>query len=194
MSKKIKKTITISIIVIVIIIAIISTFFIVIHFKNKSKIDNVCKIYSDDNVQDRLDNENITTKDDLLLQIDGESVVGVIKIEQIDFEGLIYEGTSLATLAKGVGHFENSSYYNGNVCLAAHNTNKFWAKLHTLHTGDKISYISFLGTKEYYVNNITQIDENDWSNLENTEENTLTLITCVKGKPSLRLCVQALEL
>ncbi|HJJ17669.1 MAG TPA: class D sortase [Clostridiaceae bacterium] len=194
MSKKIKKTITISIIVIVIIIAIISTFFIVRHFKNKSKIDNVCKIYSDDNVQDRLDNENITTKDDLLLQIDGESVVGVIKIEQIDFEGLIYEGTSLATLAKGVGHFENSSYYNGNVCLAAHNTNKFWAKLHTLHTGDKISYISFLGTKEYYVNSITQIDENDWSNLENTEENTLTLITCVKGKPSLRLCVQALEL
>lgn len=75
MSKKIKKTITISIIVIVIIIAIISTFFIVRYFKNKSKIDNVCKIYSDDNVQDRLDNENITTKDDLLLQIDGESVI-----------------------------------------------------------------------------------------------------------------------
>lgn len=44
------------------------------------------------------------------MQIDGESVVGVIKIEQIDFEGLVYEGTSLDTLAKGVGHFENSSY------------------------------------------------------------------------------------
>ena len=91
-------------------------------------------------------------------------------------------------------NFKNSSYYDGNVCLAAHNTNNFWAKLYTLHTGDKISYTSFLGTREYYVNSVTQIDETDWSNLENTEENTLTLITCVKGKPWLRLCVQALEI
>lgn len=75
MSKNIKKAITISIIVIVIIIAVISTFFIVRYFKNKSEIDNVCEIYSDDNVQDRLNDESITTKDDLLLQIDGESVV-----------------------------------------------------------------------------------------------------------------------
>ena len=191
MSKKLKKAIAISVIIVLIIIVIISTFFIIKYLNNKAKIDNVVEIYSDENIQDRLDNEDI---DDLLLQIDGESVVGVIKIEQIDFVGLIFEGTSLNTLAKGVGHFENSSYFNGNVCLAAHNTNKFWAKLHTLRTGDKITYISFLGTKEYYVNSVTEIAETDWSNLEDTEENTLTLITCVKGKPSLRLCVQALEL
>lgn len=119
---------------------------------------------------------------------------GVIKIEKLGFEGLIYEGTTLDTLAKGVGHFENSAYLNGNVCLAAHNTNKFWSKLHTLENGDKIIYISFLGTKEYEVSTITQISETDWSKLENTDKNILTLITCVKRKPSLRLCVQALEL
>lgn len=191
MSKNIKRAITISVIVVLVIIVIISTFFIIKHLNNKSKVDTVVEIYSDENIQDRLNNENT---DDLLLQIDGESVVGVIKIEKIGFEGLIYEGTSLDTLAKGVGHFKNSSYYDGNVCLAAHNTNNFWAKLYTLHTGDKISYTSFLGTREYYVNSVTQIDETDWSNLENTEENTLTLITCVKGKPWLRLCVQALEI
>lgn len=191
MSKNIKRAITISVIIVLVIIVIISTFFIIKHLNNKSKVDTVVEIYSDENIQDRLNNENT---DDLLLQIDGESVVGVIKIEKIGFEGLIYEGTSLDTLAKGVGHFENSSYYDGNVCLAAHNTNNFWAKLYTLHTGDKISYTSFLGTREYYVNSVTQIDETDWSNLENTEENTLTLITCVKGKPWLRLCVQALEI
>ncbi len=191
MSKNIKRAITISVIVVLVIIVIISTFFIIKHLNNKSKVDTVVEIYSDENIQDRLNNENT---DDLLLQIDGESVVGVIKIEKIGFEGLIYEGTSLDTLAKGVGHFKNSSYYDGNVCLAAHNTNNFWAQLYTLHTGDKISYTSFLGTREYYVNSVTQIDETDWSNLENTEENTLTLITCVKGKPWLRLCVQALEI
>lgn len=191
MSKNIKKAIIISVIIVLIIIVMISTFFIVKHLDNKSKIDNVVEVYTDENIQDRLDNEET---DNLLLQIDGESVVGVIKIEQIGFEGLVYEGTSLDILAKGVGHFENSSYYNGNVCLAAHNTNNFWAKLYTLRTGDKITYISFLGTKEYYVNSVTEIDETDWSKLENTEENTLTLITCVKNTPSKRLCVQAIEL
>lgn len=191
MSKNIKKAITISIIVIVIIIAIISTFFIMKYFMNKNKINNVCEIYSDENIQDRLDNNNTT--DDLTIQIDGETVLGVIKIDKINFQGLVYEGTSLDTLNKGVGHFENSSYLNGNVCLAAHNSNKFWAKLHTLENGDKITYVSFLGTKEYNVNNITQISETDWSMLENIDKNLLTLITCVKGKPTLRLCVQALE-
>ena len=191
MSKNIKKAITISIIVIVIIIAIISTFFIMKYFMNKNKINNVCEIYSDENIQDRLDNNNTT--EDLTIQIDGETVLGVIKIDKINFQGLVYEGTSLDTLNKGVGHFENSSYLNGNVCLAAHNSNKFWAKLHALENGDKITYVSFLGTKEYNVNNITQISETDWSMLENIDKNLLTLITCVKGKPTLRLCVQALE-
>ena len=179
----------ISIITIVIIIAIIATFFIVKYFIDKAKINNVSDVYSSDNVQDRLDNE----KDNLLLQIDGETVLGVIKIEKIGFEGLIYEGTTLNTLDKGVGHFENSSYFDGNVALAAHNSNKFWAKLHTLQNGDKISYISFLGTRQYQVTNVTKISATDWSLLENTDENSLTLITCVKGKPSQRLCVQAIE-
>ncbi len=196
MSKNLKKAITLSIVIVVIIIATISTFFIVKHLKNKAKIENICEIYSDDNIQDRLEKisqETPSAKEDLTIQIDGETVLGVIIIDKIGFQGLIYEGTSLDTLKKGVGHFENSSYLEGNVCLAAHNYNNFWAKLHTLKNGDKITYVSFLGTKEYQVNKVTQISETDWSNLENTTENLLTLITCVKGNPSVRLCVQALE-
>ena len=193
MSKKIKKAIALSIIIILIIVVVISTFFIFKNLNNKKQINNVCEIYSNDNIQERLNDKVTTTKDDLVLQIDGEKVIGVIKIKKIGFEGLIYEGTTLDTLSKGVGHFENSSYLEGNVCLAAHNTNKFWAKLHTLQNGDKITYISFLGTKEYQVNNVTKISETDWSLLQNTNENILTLITCVKGIPSQRLCVQALE-
>ena len=191
MSKNIKKAITISAIVIVVVIAIISTFFIVKYFANKKQIDSICEIYSNNNIQERLDTNG--NNDDLKLKIDGETVLGVVKIEKIGFEGLIYEGTSLDTLDKGVGHFQNSSYLNGNVCLAAHNSSKYWAKLYTLENGDKITYISFLGTKEYMVNSITQIYATDWSKLEKTNENILTLITCVKGEPSQRLCVQALE-
>lgn len=193
MSKTIKKAITFSVIIILIIIVVISSFFIIRNLKNKAKIDNVIEIYSDDNVQDRIDNEDNILHDDIMLQIDGETVLGVIEIDKIAFKGLIYQGTSLETLAKGVGHFENSPYLDGNVCLAAHNTNQYWAKLKNLQNGDKIKYVSFLGTKEYQVFNSTKISETDWSLLENTDENILTLITCVKGVPSQRLCVQAKE-
>lgn len=189
-----KKVITILIIIILIILISISILFMVKHLNNKSQIHAVKGVYSEDKVQERLDTDNNVIEDNLLLQIDGETVIGIIKIDKINFEGLVYEGTSQETLKKGVGHFENSSYIDGNVCLAAHNTNKFWAKLHTLEKGDKITYSSFLGTREYEVTNITKISETDWSLLKNTSDNFLTLITCVKGSPSERLCVQALAI
>ena len=197
MNKTIKRAIIILSIIILTIITIISTFFIIKHFQNKSNISNVLDIYSNQNVQEKINNENTINEglliDNLMLKIDGENVVGVITIDRIDYEGLIYEGTSLQTLSKGVGHFTNSSYLYGNVCLAAHNTNNFWAKLHTLQNGDKITYTSFLGTKQYKVDKISTILETDWSDLSNTNENVLTLITCIKGQKDKRLCVQAKE-
>ena len=193
MSTKIKRSIIISIIIIFIILIAISSFFIVKYFSDKNKISNIYETYSDDNIQNRIETQNVTTDEDLMLEIDGEKVVGVIKIDKIGYEGPIYEGTTLDTLAKGVGHLSNSPYFNGNVCLAAHNTSKFWAKLNTLENGDTITYTSFLGTKEYVVSNIKTIDETDWSDTENTEDNRITLITCVKGQKEKRLCVQASE-
>ena len=192
-----KKVIIISVTVAFMIIAIISTFFVVKYFMNKNKIDYVYEEYSSDNTQNRLDAENNNNEadstDNLMLQIDGENVLGVIKIDKIGFSGPVYKGTSLDTLSKGVGHFDSSPYLSGNVCLAAHNTSKYWAKLHTLKKGDKIIYTSFLGTKEYSVTDMLQISETDWTKLSNTTENMLTLLTCVKGEPTQRLCVQALE-
>ena len=193
MCTKIKRSIIISIIIIFIILIAISSFFIVRYFSDKNKISNIYETYSDDNIQNRIEIQNVTTDEDLMLEIDGEKVVGVIKIDKIGYEGPIYEGTTLDTLAKGVGHLSNSPYFNGNVCLAAHNTSKFWAKLNTLENGDTITYTSFLGTKEYVVSNIEIINETDWSDTENTEDNRITLITCVKGQKEKRLCVQALE-
>ena len=161
--------------------------------KKKQQIENVIEVYTDENVQERLESDENKVSEDLLLQIDGETVIGVIKIDKIGFEGLIYEGTSLDTLAKGVGHFESTSFFDGNVGLAAHNSDKFWAKLHTLEVGDEITYVSFLGTRTYKVSGIEKISETDWSKLSDTNSNILTLLTCVKDKPAQRLCVQAIE-
>lgn len=77
--------------------------------------------------------------------------------------------------------------------MAGHNYLGIWAKLNTLEKGDKIQYTSILGSKTYSVCDIKQIEENDISVLENTKNNMLTLITCIKNTPSKRLCVQAIE-
>lgn len=188
-----KKIIRISIITFFIIILTISMFFIVKYLVNRNNINYVYNEYSYDYPQDRLDNTNIEKNNDLMLKINNEHVVGIIKIDKINFEELVYEGTSTSTLNKGVGHFENSAFFDGNVCLAAHNSNEYWAKLNTLQNEDIIFYTSFLGTRKYKVNNISKISETDWSFIENKDKNSISLITCVKGIPSQRLLVQGIE-
>ena len=135
-------------------------------------------------------------KEDKIASIESSrnNILGIIKIEDIDFEGIIYEGTTQDILKLGVGHFEDTPNFDGNVCLAAHNTNKFWAKLKNLKNGSKIVYTSYLGKREYEVFSSKQIEETDLTSLENTEENIITLITCVKGQKEKRLCVQAREI
>ena len=187
---RVKKSIKIATAIIFTIIVIIAISYAIIYALDKAKISNVCDVYANDKVQERLTEDN----NSLQLKMDGETVIGVIQIDKINFEGLIYKGTEMSTLDKGVGHFDNTPYLNGNVCLAAHNSSKFWKKLNTLDNGDSITYISFLGTKEYTVSEVKQIDSTDWSMLENTgKENNLTLITCVRNTPEKRLCVQAKE-
>lgn len=194
MIKKVKKATRIFALVIILIIAIITNFFIIKHSIEINRISSVYEEYSKENIQNKLKKDDVVISDDLMLQIDGENVIGVINIEKINFEGLIYKGTSDSTLDKGVGHIESSAYFDGNVCLAAHNSKKFWKNLHTLEYGDLITYTSFLGKKVYKVNKITEIDETDWSLLQqNSNENLLTLITCVKGRPNIRLVVQGIE-
>ena len=100
-----KKIIRISIITFFIIILTISMFFIVKYLVNRNNINYVYNEYSYDYPQDRLDNTNIEKNNDLMLKINNEHVVGIIKIDKINFEGLVYEGTSTSTLNKGVGHF-----------------------------------------------------------------------------------------
>ena len=55
-------------------------------------------------------------------------------------------------------------------------------------------YKTFWGNKSYEVFNSSIIDETDFSLLENSDQNIITLITCVKNNKPKRLCVQAKEI
>lgn len=122
--------------------------------------------------------------------------LGTLKIPAIDLSVKIYEGTNSTALKKGAGHFEDTSIWDGNVALAAHNrgVNDHFGKIHTLELGDKITLTTKLGTRTYAVTNVFKVDELDRSGLTASADNMLTLYTCVRNVRDQRWCVQAMEI
>lgn len=126
-----------------------------------------------------------------------DSVLGILTIEKIGLTATVKEGSDSTVLKNYIGHIESSALYDGNIGLAAHNRGNqysYFARLNELEGGDVITYQTKFYTRTYVVDNIQVILETDWSLLENTEENKLTMITCISDKRAQRLCVQATEL
>lgn len=121
--------------------------------------------------------------------------LATLKIPAVGLSVKVYHGTDIKTLAKGVGHFEETSIWNGNVALAAHNrgTNDYFGEIHTLDIGDRITLTTKLGTRTYKVISVEKISETDRSDLVPSSENRLTLYTCVRDQRAYRWCVQAVE-
>ena len=121
--------------------------------------------------------------------------LGKIEIPTLGLSVRIYQGTDSKTLVKGVGHFEDTSIWEGNVCLAAHNrgANSCFGRIHTLDIGDKITLTTKLGTRTYKVTDVSKVSETDRSGLADSAENMLTLYTCVRNQRDQRWCVTAVE-
>ena len=121
--------------------------------------------------------------------------LGRLEIPALDLSVRIYQGTDRKTLAKGIGHFEDTSIWNGNVCLAAHNrgANSYFGQIHTLNIGDKITLTTKLDTRTYKVTDVSKVSETDRSGLADSGENMLTLYTCVRNQRDQRWCVTAVE-
>ena len=120
-----------------------------------------------------------------------------IVISKINLDAPILEGTSKEVLRKGVGHFEETSKWQGNVCLAAHNRGykyNYFQELKRLEMGDIIIYKTEKGSKSYIVDYKEIIKETDLSKIKETKDNCLTLITCAENLPEYRLCIQAKEI
>lgn len=119
-----------------------------------------------------------------------------IEIPKISLEAEICEGTSNEVMNKYIGHFEETSIKSGNIGLAAHNRGypvNYFENIKKLKQGDKIIYKYYDFEKTYIVSKNIIITDIDWSHLEKTEENTITLITCVENEPTYRRCVQAIQ-
>lgn len=161
------------------------------NYSNKLADVNEIKTYS------KFENivyENIAFDEEYSIEDD---ILGILEIQKIGLRANIKEGSNSKVLKEYIGHIEGTSVYDGNVCLAAHNRgNKYsyFARLNELKKGDIVTYKTRFYERQYKVDNIQVIFETDWRNLENTEENKITMITCIANKRNQRLCVQAVEI
>jgi len=131
--------------------------------------------------------------------LDGESI-GILTIPDIGLSARVYEGEdNMELMEKGVARFRHTSAWEGHIGLSAHNINLngtpgHFLHIHTLNEGAVIRYETALGVREYAVERVFSVDENDWSALSRTPENRLSLVTCITGSPQLRLVVTAVEI
>lgn len=121
----------------------------------------------------------------------------ILEIPKIGLKACIDYGTTKEVMDKYIGHFNNTKFWNGNIGLAAHNRGypvNYFGKLKELRIGDEIKYTTVFGTKIYKIVITTIITDTDWSYLEETKDNRITLITCVENKPEYRRCIQGIEI
>ena len=121
--------------------------------------------------------------------------LGTLKIPSIGVNVKVYQGTDTNALAKGAGHFSGTSIWDGNVAIAGHNrgTNCYFADIHTLNIGDRVTFTTKLGTRTYSVTSVKKVSVTDDSDTGATAENCVTLYTCVRNQSEYRWCVRAVE-
>ena len=180
-----KRYIKILLIVFIIVLLTLATLFI-IKQKQIKDIENNIVI-----------TESLFEDVELPTEIKEDDVLGTLTIPKILLEKApIKEGGELDVLSQAIGHFPSTSLLSGNIGLASHNGGEkapYFENLYKLKKGDEIYYESIYGTIKYIVQTSVVIDETDFSYLEETDDNRLTLITCVRNKPTKRLCVQAIQ-
>jgi LPXTG-site transpeptidase (sortase) family protein len=155
--------------------------------------------------------ENVTASNTVPVKADGaytlpedaqlpDGSIGLLNIPKLSLSVRVYEtADEMEAMTHGLAHFKTTSAWAGNIGICGHNVNfnltdGFFKNLHTLSESDIITYRSALGTKNYAVETVAEIAETDWSYLGRKEDDRITLITCISGKPRSRLVVQGVEL
>ena len=129
---------------------------------------------------------------------DASGKLGTISIPSISLNVGVYESDEgeMEDMTMGLAHFSSTSGWDGNVGVCGHNWTEsgygaYLANASKIKKGDKITYTTSLGERTYTVSTITEISADDWSYLDRTDDNRLTIITCTFTDSSKRLCIQA---
>lgn len=167
-------------------------FFLIQMFSSQYKIQT--EINQD--IMKEQQKSNFIEAESTIAQNQEKNEIWKIEIPKISLIADIKDGTTKEVLNQYVGHFEETQKENGNIGLAGHNRGyevNYFQNLKLLKEGDTIIYTHNEFIKEYEVEKNRIIKDTDWKYLENTEDNRLTLITCVENEPEYRRCIQAIE-
>lgn len=159
----------------------------------ESNILDATKTISNTENSKNKESTNTDTKDNEIKN----TVNWQVEIPAINLKAEISEGTTKEIMDEYVGHFEETSKDEGNVGLAAHNRGykvNYFQGLKKLKEGDEIIYTYNGKKRKYEIKTHKIIKDTDWTFLEGTEDNRITLITCVENEPEYRRCIQAVEI
>ena len=178
---------------------LIFIFFNQIFFKNQNKFfENSLEKIIPDNIEIELKtpNNTVAISEQYQNKIDTKKI-WQIEIPKINLVAPIAEGTSANIMNEYVGHFEETPKNKGNIGLAAHNRGykiNYFQNLKLLQKGDLIIYTYNGEISKYSVNELGIIKDIDWSKLESSSQDKLTLITCLEDEPEYRRYIQAVKL
>mgnify|MGYP000508926946 FL=1 len=178
---------------------LIFIFFNQIFFKNQNKFfENSLEKIIPDNIEIELKTPNSTVAISEQYQNNIDTQKNwQIEIPKINLVAPIAEGTSTNIMNEYVGHFEETPKNKGNIGLAAHNRGykiNYFRDLKLLQKGDLIIYTYNGEISKYSVNELGIIKDTDWSKLESSSQDKLTLITCLEDEPEYRRYIQAVKL
>lgn len=123
-----------------------------------------------------------TEKSDDKKEIEGEAIA-ILRIPSIECEEIVKEGSKRWTLAKALGHMENTAYPGevGNCAIAGHrnyNFGLYFNRLNEVVLDDELVLDTKEATYTYKVTNIRVVEPEEVSVLDQTDHATITLITC----------------
>lgn len=107
------------------------------------------------------------------------SPLAVIRIERLQVEAPVFEGTDDMTLNRGVGHIAGTALFgeDGNVGIAGHRDG-FFRGLKDIKIGDHIDVEEADRAETYIVDQLEIVNPGKVSVLHSVGEPTLTLVTC----------------
>lgn len=122
--------------------------------------------------------------------------IGTLKVPSLGINMKVWEGETTESMRKGLGHYSSTSAWDGNVGICGHNRGAKYVigDIKDMDSGDLITYTTIYGTRTYAVTSVKIIASDDWSNLQATSDNRITLTTCLANQPEKRICVQAVQI
>lgn len=138
----------------------------------------------------------IDPNDDLAKQLEGAR--GILTIDKIDVEMIVFDGAGVEALSKGAGMIEPKKEFGvNNIGIAGHRAvakGKQFNRLGELNIDDEIQVTTQDGTYTFVITDTFVVHQSDISVLQDKDEPLITLVTCTplgKRNPPDRLIVQA---